>query len=353
MTMLRSALRIGSRASLIAGFALAVAGIPGAKSAPRAPDGENQQVAYFSIGTSGTSGAYFPVGSVLANAISNPPGSLPCDRGGSCGAPQVVAVAQSTAGDAANLLAVGSGALDSGLSRGDMALWAYRGEAVFAGQPGKRNLRAVTRLFTVPMHVVVSRKSDIREMADLAGKRISLGEAPDSGTALQARKILAAYGVTNGAAIEEFLEPDAAAAALQKGRIDAFFVIGPGPVTAISRLAERVGIRLLSLDGQPAAALRRDNPAMVKATIPARLYRGTGAIETLGISAIWVVSAELPEERIYEITRALWHPTTLAILHGADNPLRDIRLSNALDGVRIPLHVGARHFYIEAGLIKK
>ena len=65
-----------------------------------------QEVTFFRIGTGSTSGIYFPIGGLIASAISNPPGSRACDRGGSCGVPGLIAVAQATHGSVDNVKAM-------------------------------------------------------------------------------------------------------------------------------------------------------------------------------------------------------------------------------------------------------
>ncbi|MFQ5784360.1 MAG: C4-dicarboxylate ABC transporter substrate-binding protein, partial [Alphaproteobacteria bacterium] len=62
-----------------------------------------QDMRFFRIGTGGTAGTYYPVGGLIANAISNPPGSRPCDKGGSCGVPGLVAMVQSSNGSVENV----------------------------------------------------------------------------------------------------------------------------------------------------------------------------------------------------------------------------------------------------------
>ena len=71
--------------------------------------------------------AEFPVGGVIANAISNPPGSRPCEEGGSCGVPGLIASAVSSRGSVDNLNAITSGLRNSGFAQSDVAYWAYTG----------------------------------------------------------------------------------------------------------------------------------------------------------------------------------------------------------------------------------
>ena len=140
-----------------------------------------QEMTFFRIGTGSTGGTYFPIGGLIANAISNPPGARPCDRGGSCGPMGLIAVAQSTDGSIANVEAIRAGRLESGLAQADIAYWAYKGLRVFKGK-GKQveKLRAIANLYPEAVHVVVRRDAKIAKIADLRGKRVSLGPR-DSG----------------------------------------------------------------------------------------------------------------------------------------------------------------------------
>ncbi|MCH7796179.1 MAG: hypothetical protein IH900_13720, partial [Proteobacteria bacterium] len=91
-----------------------------------------QEVRYFRIGTGSTAGTYFPIGGIIASAISKPPGSRDCAAGGSCGVPGLIAVAQSTEGSVANVMGIAGGTLESGLSQADISYWAYNGQGIFA-----------------------------------------------------------------------------------------------------------------------------------------------------------------------------------------------------------------------------
>src|SRR5690349_19876350 len=82
---------------------------------------------FFRIGTAAITGTYFQIGGVLASAISKPPGSRDCSRGGSCGVNGLIAVAQATQGSIQNVLAIASGQLEAGLVQSDVAYWAYSG----------------------------------------------------------------------------------------------------------------------------------------------------------------------------------------------------------------------------------
>jgi hypothetical protein len=106
-----------------------------------------QDIKFFRIGTGGTAGTYYPIGGLIANAISNPPGSRACNDGGSCGAPGVVATAVASNGSVANINGIQSGSLESGFTQSDVAYWAYTGTGVYEGKPKVADLRLIANLY--------------------------------------------------------------------------------------------------------------------------------------------------------------------------------------------------------------
>ncbi|MEM6946376.1 MAG: TAXI family TRAP transporter solute-binding subunit, partial [Pseudomonadota bacterium] len=108
---------------------------------------------FWRIGTGGAGGTYFPIGGLIANAISNPPGSRPCDEGGSCGVPGLVAIAVSTNASVANVNAIDAGQLDAGLAGAQSVTQGYNGQGKFDGNP-KQNIRVIANLYPEDMHLV-------------------------------------------------------------------------------------------------------------------------------------------------------------------------------------------------------
>ena len=106
-----------------------------------------EETRFFRIGAAATAGSFFEIGAVLASAISKPADSLPCEQGGSCGIPGLVAVAQATQGSVENLRMVVSDQIESGIAQSDVVSWAYAGTGIFAGETPMRDLRAIASLF--------------------------------------------------------------------------------------------------------------------------------------------------------------------------------------------------------------
>src|SRR5690606_33848051 len=101
------------------------------------------------------------------------------------------------------------------------------------------------------------------------------------------------------------------------------------------------------VDGEPAQRLRRQYPVFTVDVIPAHVYRDVPSTITLGVGALWVVSAELEPELVYGITRALWHKSTRRLLDDGSPLGRRLRVDTALNAIPIPLHPGAARYYNE------
>ncbi len=310
-----------------------------------------QDIRFFRIGTGSTAGTYFPVGGLIASAISSPPGSRDCDRGGSCGVPGLVAVAQSTRGSVDNVRQIEEGVIESGFSQSDVAYWAYNGEELFLDGGPLKSLRAIANLYPETIHLVARVDAEIKSVADLRGKKISL-DRPGSGTRVDALLVLRAFGLAADDMEVFSLASGAAADALREGEIDGFFFVAGTPAIAVLELAEEALIDLVPLAGPEVDELLTHRPFFARQTVDVGTYPGIRATETLSVGAQWVVSDKVPEDEVYEITRALWHPSTRQLLDKGHPKGRQIMLEKALEGLGIPLHPGAERYYREAGVLK-
>ncbi len=310
-----------------------------------------QDMKFFRIGTGGTAGTYFPIGGLIANAISNPPGSRECDKGGSCGVPGLVATAVASNGSVANINAIMGGSLESGFSQSDVASWAYNGTGVFEGKPKATDLRAIANLYPETIHLVARKDSGIKSVADLKGKRVSLDE-PGSGTLVDARIVLAAYGLSETDVKAEYLKPNQAGEKMKDNAMDAFFFVGGAPAGAIVELASSSGIILVPITGPEAEKVLEDYPFFSTDTVPAGTYAGVGETKTISVNAQWVTSAKVDDELVYNVTKALWNDNTRKLLDSGHAKGKVITKDNALKGLGLPLHAGAEKFYKEAGLLK-
>ncbi|AXX98833.1 TAXI family TRAP transporter solute-binding subunit [Profundibacter amoris] len=310
-----------------------------------------QELKFFTIGTGGTAYTYYPVGGVIANAISKPPGSRPCEEGGSCGVDGLIASAVSSRGSVDNVNAIISGLRNSGFAQSDVAYWAYTGTGTMEGKAPAEDLRTIAALFEEHIHLVALADSGINSVADLKGKRVSLDE-PGSGTYVDANMILEAAGVSSDDITAEALKGGAAAEALRNGKIDAFFVVAGYPTGSLVELASAADIKLVPIDGPAADALTEKYGFFAKSDIPEGAYEGIATTPTVAVGAQWFTSAKEDDELIYQITKALWNEKSRKLLDVGHAKGKSITLETALNGIGVPLHPGAERFYKEVGLIK-
>lgn len=296
------------------------------------------QQKFFRIGTGGTAGTYYPVGGILANAISQPP--------------NLVLTAVASNGSVANVNSILGGSLESGFSQADVAYWAFTGTGIWQGKPKAADLRAIANLYPESIHLVARKGAGIKTVADLKGKRVSLDE-PGSGTLVDARIILAGWGLKDSDVKAEYLKPNQAGDKMKDGAMDAFFFVGGFPAGAIAELASTgAGIELVPIDGANAAKILAQYKFFAPDAIPANTYKGVGAVKTISVGAQWVTSAKVPADVVYQVVKGMWSDKARGALDAGHAKGKLIRKETALSGIGIPLHPGAAKFYKEVGLLK-
>ncbi|MEM7562448.1 MAG: TAXI family TRAP transporter solute-binding subunit [Pseudomonadota bacterium] len=304
----------------------------------------------FRIGSGGIGGTYYPISYLLASTFSQPPGSRPCDEGGACGVEGVIGVPQSSNGSVVNVQSVHEGKLESALTQSDIAYWGFTASGVFEGENKLKNLRAIASLYSEMIHVVVRKDSGISSIEDLAGKRVSLDE-PGSGTLVNARLILNAYGLSESDLQAEYIKPRHAIEKMRVKDLDAFFIVVGYPAKAITELTESTDIKLIPIVGEGRHRLVRQFRFFQADTIPEATYRGVDAVETLSVTAIWVTSSEVDDELVYGIVKSLWNDPSRKLLDEGHKQGKSIQLVTALGALDIPLHPGAERFYLERNMI--
>jgi TRAP transporter TAXI family solute receptor len=285
---------------------------------------------------------------MIASVISNPPGSRPCNRGGSCGVPNLIAVAQATQDSVARLGDIADRSLESALVQSDVAYLAYAGKGPFAR--GKvANLRAIAKLYPEYLHVAARGDLPIRSFSDLRGKRVGL-DSDGSGTRIMAQTVLPQVGLKVSDMTMRSIAVSTAADQMRSHRIDAFAFASGIPAESILRLAEDMPLRLLPISPKIAERITKSGrPGLFPGEIPAGVYKGIPATPTVATDALWVVAAETDAELVYQLTAALWHANNRRLLDAGHPAGRAMQPDAALDGLTIPLHPGAERYYRERG----
>jgi len=298
----------------------------------------------FQIATGSTTGTFFPVGEAIAGLISHPPGVNRCETANVCGPAGLIVSARTSEGTIDNLLSVNDGGVESGLAQSDVIAAAVKGTGPFKGKGKQTHLRVIASLFSEEVHLVVRAKANIKTVADLKGKRVSLGLA-GSGVGFTAHEILTAYRVPESRLKVVSLDTPGAIALLKQDKLDAFFAVGGVPVEGIGDLLASRAATLLPITGPVRDRLAKSEPSLELATIT---YPGQDPVPTVSTRALWVVRDNVPDNLVYGITRALFNPANRNALSASHPSAREIGLNTAALMPPAALHPGAARFYAEA-----
>nr|WP_273421537.1 TAXI family TRAP transporter solute-binding subunit [Halomonas sp.] len=286
-----------------------------------------------SIATGGTGGVYYPIGGGFAEMINNHIDGAQ-------------ATAEVTGASVENMGLIMRGDADLALVLADTAYQAYTGTGDFEGRQIE-NTRALASVYPNAVQLVTLTESDIHSIADLAGKRVSVG-APGSGTELNARALLEANGVSYSDFTPQRLNFNETADAIRDGDIDAgFWSVGP-PTSSILNLAATRDIRLIGLSDEEIANAQEVEAVFAPYELAAGMYDGMDeAVQTIGIPNVLVVNADMDEELAYQLTQLLFENTDeLIAVHPAAN---DTTIEFTMSSTPVPLHPGALRYFEEVG----
>ncbi len=282
-----------------------------------------------SIATGGTGGVYFPLGGGLADLISE-------------NIEGYTATAEETNASVDNMNLIGSGDSDIAFVLGDTASDAVAGAGEFEG--GAIEACAIGILYTNFTQLVASAESGITSVADLEGKRVSLGEA-GSGTEIIGLRVLEGGGLDPDADIERAqLGVAETVDALRDGTLDAGFWSGGLPTGALVDYAS-TGDMVLVPTGEFAADLQSEfGPYYLESEIPADTYEGQSeAVGVLGVPNVLVVNTSMDEGLQEQLTALLFeHKDDLVAVHPAAEELDQ---ETAGDVAFMDVCPGAQTFY--------
>ena len=288
---------------------------------------------FVSLATGGTGGTYYPIGGGMADIISR-------------NLPDVQMTAETGNASVANLNLIGTNQIEMALVQNDVAYFAYNGQMMF--DKAYKNVRTVAVLYPETIQVVAMKKSGVKKITDLPGKRVSVG-APGSGVLADVQLIFRVLGYKFGDMNTDFLDFNNTAQRMKDGQIDVGFVVAGYPTASIMDLATLHDITLVEFDEELIDKLHSEYPFFVKHVIPAGTYKGVDKdTTTVAVQAMWVCDAGLSDDLVYRITKAFWE--NVEDLYQVHARARQITLDTALEGVSVPVHPGAAKYYKEVGM---
>ncbi|MGK9202607.1 MULTISPECIES: TAXI family TRAP transporter solute-binding subunit [Sinorhizobium] len=299
------------------------------------------QQKFVTIGTGGVTGVYYAAGGAICRLLNK-------DRkthGIRCSV-------ESTGGSAFNVNTIKEGELDFGMAQSDVQYNAFKGEEAFKEGGAHADLRAVFSIHPEPFTVLAHPNAGVTKFEDFKGKRFNVGN-PGSGTRASMERLLGAMGWTLADfSLASELKADEHGPALCDGKIDGFFYGVGHPSANIQDPTTTCAAKLVPLTGEVVDKLVADNPYYAKATIPGGLYNNNPEdTETFGVLATLVTSANVPEESVYALTKAVFENfDEFKSLHPAFANLEPAKMIK--DGLSAPLHPGAEKYYKEKGWLK-
>ncbi len=285
------------------------------------------------MGTGGTAGTYYAFGGVLGQYMTNYAG--------------VNVNPVSTDGSKSNIQGIAAGDYQMGLVQSDVMAYAWKGSRSFESDGKVDSFRVIAGLYAEAVQLVTMDPS-IKSVADLAGKRVSIG-APGSGVFFNAIDILGAAGLTEADIQPQYQSFGDSTDALKDGKIDAAFIVAGAPTAAITELCTTNSAFLVPIDGDIAKALMDASPFYTPYTIPAGTYAGQDAdVVTVTVKATLIVSADADEETVYNLTKAIFD--NIPAITAENGKGAELSIENATSGMAAPFHAGAAKYFAEQGI---
>ena len=291
---------------------------------------------FISIGTAPVGGAFFPVGTAIAEVV-----------GGNTPEQNWEVTAEATKGTQENIRRLTSGDLEFALANAAISYFAVRGEGAWEKQ---HDIRAVMTLAPNVGLFITPQSSGIETFADLKGKRVVVGPA-GAGFTYFLQPILAAHGIT----YEDFTPINStymgAVDLLADGSASAAFMGGAIPTPAVIRAAAAQELFFIPFDETAKAALFKDYPFFHAITVPADTYSGQDApFATMNVGSMHLITSEDADEAmVYAFTKTLYtNGAEVVKRHGAG---KAINAKNVVKDTGTPFHPGAMRFYRESGIL--
>ena len=291
---------------------------------------------FVNVLTGGTSGVYYPLGVALSGNIGK-------------ALPNAKVSVQATKASVENLNLLQAGRGEIAFTLGDSLSDAWKGNEEAGFKTPLRKLRGIAAIYPNHIQIVASADSGIRTLADLKGKRISVG-APKSGTELNARAVLKAAGLSyKDFAKVEYLPFGESVELMKNRQLDVTLQSAGLGVASLRDLA--VSMKIVVIEIPPDVVAKVGDPAYQPAIIPANTYEGQAKdVPSIAIQNFLVTHEGVSNEMAYMMTKALWE--NLDALVAAHAAGKAIKKENAVKGMPLPLHPGAEKYYREIGLLK-
>ncbi len=295
---------------------------------------------FVSIGTGGVTGVYYPTGGAICRLVNK----NRKEHGIRCSV-------ESTGGSIYNINTLRAGELEFGVAQSDWQYHAYNGTSKFKDAGPFKKLRAVFSVHAEPVTILARRDSGIKNITDIKGKRFNIGN-DGSGTQGTWQVIEETLGwKRSDLALATKMKSAETAGALCDGKIDGYFWLVGHPSGLTQETVASCDAVIVPAVSPEIDKLVAEKPYYRKAIIPGGMYPGNpDDIQTFGVGATFVTSADVSEEAVYQVAKAvLGNLDDFRKLHPAFAHLKAEEMIR--DSLSAPLHPGAIRAYKELGLM--
>lgn len=297
-------------------------------AAPAAVANDKLETRFVTIATGGASGPYNIIATSLAEEYNKTYG--------------VNSKTQTTGASVENINLINQDKVEMAFVMSDVLTDAINGENSFPTKIEK--VQQVAALYPNYVQVVTSKRSGIKTLDDLRGKRVAVGDQ-NSGVEVNARNLIQGFGMTYDDLRVDYLGYAEAADALKAGRIDAAFLTSGLPNASLMELQQSFDLQMVEIPADRIAEIAKDKPFFVSLNIPQGTYGNDTDIPTAAIQNALVIHKDISEEDGYKLTKTFFE--SLEHLKSAHQAASAISLEGAQSGLVAPLHPGAKKYYDE------
>lgn len=283
---------------------------------------------FVTLATGGQSGNYYPIGATLAGVYEEQLGAT--------------TTVEATGASVDNINLLEQGRVEMAIIQADAADQAYNGEGPF--EEPVDSFSAIASLYPQYAQVIATADSGIETMEDLEGATVSVG-APNSGVELNARTVTDAFGLSYDDFSPEYLSYSETIEGMQNGNIDAGFFTSGVPNPSVTELATSQEIVVVPIEGEGLDTLLNDYDYFEETPIPADAYDTDEDIPGVSFGNLLVVSDDLDEDTVYDLTSAFWD--NVEQIQETNSAASEISLDTAQDSIPIDIHPGAERYYSE------
>lgn len=289
-------------------------------------------VQQLSMGTATVGGIFYNLGAPVSQCVNN-------------ALPDVNITAEVTQGTTENLRLIGQGKMHLATITPSIGYYARKGTRMFKDNP--IDFRVVVRLLPNANVWAVLKKSDVKSIPDLKGKKVAVGPA-SGGLGVIARQQLAGNGIDFKKDLKPFfLGAGDMAEALKDGTVEGAILT----MELAKMVATTHSIRVLAWDEPTLDRFLEENPLFGKYVYPPDTFKGVDyPVLTMDNGIQLICQKDMDGDLVYSLAKAIIE--NLDCMTKIYAPAKLLTPEWAASELANPFHPGSIKYFKEKGLWK-